>query len=82
MKLDKQLPVERFEATASQSTVPSPPVSYSARPGILRDVRVRRSLLRAEGLGPEGTGIALKLWLAFAEYQMATYGGLSLIHHI
>ena len=25
LKLDRRLPVERFEATASQSTVPSPP---------------------------------------------------------
>ena len=27
MKLDKQFPVEQFEATVSQSTVPSPPLS-------------------------------------------------------
>ena len=26
LKLDKQLPVEHFEATVSQSTVPSPPL--------------------------------------------------------
>ena len=30
LKLDKQLPVERFEATGSQSTVPSPPLSDRA----------------------------------------------------
>ena len=31
-KFDKQFPVEQFEATVSQSTVPSPPLlSYSSR---------------------------------------------------
>ena len=35
-KLDKQLPVERFEAAVSQSTVPSPPLRlYSLRDGSL-----------------------------------------------
>ena len=40
LKLDKQLPVEQFEATASQSTVPSPPLrsdlaalEFALRPG-------------------------------------------------
>ena len=33
LKLDKQFPVEQFEATVSQSTVPSPPLSYSLRQG-------------------------------------------------
>ena len=28
LKLDKQFPVEQFEATVSQSTVPSPPLRY------------------------------------------------------
>ena len=28
LKLDKQFPVDQFEATLSQSTVPSPPPSY------------------------------------------------------
>ena len=31
LKLDKRFPVERFETTASQSTVPSPP-SYAQAP--------------------------------------------------
>ena len=31
LKLNKQLPVERFEATASQSTVPSPPLKDEER---------------------------------------------------
>ena len=31
LKLDKQLPIERFEATVSQSTVPSPPLRYAIR---------------------------------------------------
>ena len=31
LKLDRQFPVERFEATGSQSTVPSPPLRSSAR---------------------------------------------------
>ena len=29
LKLDKQLPVEQFEATVSESTVPSPPLSVA-----------------------------------------------------
>ena len=28
LKLDRQFPVEQFEATASQSTVPSPPLLF------------------------------------------------------
>ena len=31
LKLDKQLPVEQFEATASQSTAPSPPLCGATR---------------------------------------------------
>ena len=31
LKLDKQLPVEQFEATVSQSAVPSPPLRIAAR---------------------------------------------------
>ena len=31
LKLDEQLPVEQFEVTVSQSTVPSPPLSILAR---------------------------------------------------
>ena len=30
LKVDKQLPVQRFEATVSQSTVPPPPLLWSA----------------------------------------------------
>ena len=31
LKLDKQFPVEPFEATVSQSTVPSPPLKEKER---------------------------------------------------
>ena len=30
LKVDQQLPVERFEARASRSTVPSPPLNFGA----------------------------------------------------
>ena len=32
MKLDRQFPVDQFEATVSQSTVPSPPFKHAAAP--------------------------------------------------
>ena len=31
LKLDRQFPVERFEATVAQSTVPSPPLNLAQR---------------------------------------------------
>ena len=48
LKLDRKLPVERFEATVSQSTVPSPPLSIeSLFPGggeTTRNYKIRRHL--------------------------------------
>ena len=41
LKLDKRVPVERFEATASRSTVPSPPPKHLAS-------QFARAALRAE----------------------------------
>ena len=47
LKLDKQFPVEQFEPTVSQSTVPSPPLIYDTdfgrRHHLLAHMRVLRS---------------------------------------
>ena len=47
LKFDKQLPVERFEAAVSQSTVPSP---------LLGAVRQERDRLAAEHEQPDPVG--------------------------
>ena len=66
LKLDKQFPVEQFEATASQSTVPSPPLTTGFYKGggifrggiIMAFIRAesQKSLLQLDikmGLAPE-----------------------------
>ena len=55
LKLDKQLPVEQFEASVSQSTVPSPPLTDPSDafrcPGVI--VPFRRDLKLEVVLEPE-----------------------------
>ena len=51
LKLDRQLPVERFEATASRSTVPSPP--------LMHPLLTRRSEPGAAATGPPRLGLVL-----------------------